>query len=606
MIQIKEITIRNYRSIKEVQLRMKNFLTLVGHNNAGKSNCLKAIRWALSLEKPSKSDYHHDNKPEIEFTLSGVTSETLDLILKESNKAAKKKIQDMVCNDEIRLKYETIEKEGGKVDFSIFYFMDSEWQTPGTGINNALKPILPDVFTIQAMTDSSEQTSKMKSGSLFYKLLADYCSSEIDPELKTEISTILEKLKNDPSLVELSRKVNQTLSQYYNNFNANFTADFSEQDIYKTFRLRIKENDCEFDLSDYGHGLQRSTEFAMLECVVNQSGKHSALKSTVLLIDEPEIYQHPSIVNRIRKNLRNLSENGFQIALTTHSPNMIRDKTILENTYIIYADAVNGTSLRNKSKDSNLDKVNEKAFSMFLSLDQLSYIPFCETVLLYEGDTESLIFSELFSDILPESSYKLHHFQTSTCNQLPFVAKILQQFGVPAYLLGDLDTIKTKNFVTQRQEELIVEAQKFAKTYFSTIEGCKLENGWPANDKKNGITAAGTFAKLHLAPDFETKFNPLLLELEKEHLLLWHHGDIEHTLYPTLMKSDKDKTEYAHKVIETKNDNLSAGGVIEAWKKTIQDFGGDWNALVRFVRIVVGDIATKAEMDRLNHSLDIS
>ena len=44
MIQIKEITIRNYRSIKEVQLRMKNFLTLVGHNNAGKSNCLKAIR----------------------------------------------------------------------------------------------------------------------------------------------------------------------------------------------------------------------------------------------------------------------------------------------------------------------------------------------------------------------------------------------------------------------------------------------------------------------------------------------------------------------------------------------------------------------------------
>jgi putative ATP-dependent endonuclease of OLD family len=44
---LSEITIRNFKSIRNETLELSAFTPLVGYNNAGKSNILEAIKWLL-------------------------------------------------------------------------------------------------------------------------------------------------------------------------------------------------------------------------------------------------------------------------------------------------------------------------------------------------------------------------------------------------------------------------------------------------------------------------------------------------------------------------------------------------------------------------------
>jgi len=41
---IHEVIIRNFRSIKDINIKLKNYSLLVGENNAGKTNIITAIR----------------------------------------------------------------------------------------------------------------------------------------------------------------------------------------------------------------------------------------------------------------------------------------------------------------------------------------------------------------------------------------------------------------------------------------------------------------------------------------------------------------------------------------------------------------------------------
>lgn len=45
--QLSKVTIKNYKSCRETELKLLSYTPLVGYNNAGKSNALSAIQWLL-------------------------------------------------------------------------------------------------------------------------------------------------------------------------------------------------------------------------------------------------------------------------------------------------------------------------------------------------------------------------------------------------------------------------------------------------------------------------------------------------------------------------------------------------------------------------------
>ena len=55
---ISDLTIHNYRSIRELSIKCSSLVTLLGPNNHGKSNVLSALEFGLSTSaKPSDEDY---------------------------------------------------------------------------------------------------------------------------------------------------------------------------------------------------------------------------------------------------------------------------------------------------------------------------------------------------------------------------------------------------------------------------------------------------------------------------------------------------------------------------------------------------------------------
>ncbi|WP_050983030.1 ATP-binding protein [Cupriavidus basilensis] len=98
-----------------------------------------------------------------------------------------------------------------------------------------------------------------------------------------------------------------------------------QQDLAKSVRVEepfakiiAGEGAFKGELARFGHGFQRSFLLAILQELAKADSPSGP--RLVLGCEEPELYQHPPQARYLAGVLTNLSENGSQILVTTHSP----------------------------------------------------------------------------------------------------------------------------------------------------------------------------------------------------------------------------------------------------------------------------------------------
>lgn len=569
MIKLDRIAVRNYRSIKEIEFTLDSFVAFVGYNNSGKSNCMRAINWVLSMEKPTLEDYYVGEEgkcgepPSAEYRLSGLTDEILDELVDDEGK--RKKIKQMRIGDKLYLKREFV---SGKP--RTFYKIDDEWKINPSGVDTAIKSIHPDVFLIEPDMNSSEQAGKVKSGTALSNLMAFL----VKESLKKYEETLLDfknKLFLDDSVRELELGINRALKSYYPGFDVSLQNNFEINDVFKSFSLEVKEDGSLKSLSNYGHGLQRSALMAVLTFLASVSQISVGLKTRVLLIDEPELFQHPSMIKKIRETLLDLSEVGFQVVITTHSPHLLSAEKVIRRTYAVSKNVEQGTFLRNPSLALE-KKFNSKTLSNFLALDQLSYVPFSERVMVVEGGTEEVFFKTILEDLFSESFHKYSVFKMDGCKQFPYAKDFLDFYGFPIMLVGDLDAIKSFRVDDDTVQEKINCIRVKALEYFKE-KGCPVDkSGWPignSSEKFNEFSLSDFARKKELLND--------LRWLDCKNIHFWSRGDIEHTLYPNFV--DGEKIERVRRLIKKVREVQCSISPWDAWKKVIEGLGGDFNEL---------------------------
>lgn len=119
--------------------------------------------------------------------------------------------------------------------------------------------------------------------------------------------------------------------------------------------------------------------------------------TTLLLIDEPELYLHPFAIEQIRESLNILSQHGYQIIFSTHSSQMITSD-LAKDTILIRKNNQLGTHCRlTISEAVNQVIVQRPAQATHLfSLTQSSKILFANNVVLTEGKTETTLLPFIF------------------------------------------------------------------------------------------------------------------------------------------------------------------------------------------------------------------
>ena len=136
-------------------------------------------------------------------------------------------------------------------------------------------------------------------------------------------------LKSNTTALETLSKSLNTRFQKWAHENASVQVDWHRDEgqvtiTEPTAEIITAEGSFKGELARFGHGLQRSFVFALLE----EEAEHSEIGPTLILAcEEPELYQHPPQARYLASLLQKLSTQNAQILVCTHSPYFVTGRS---------------------------------------------------------------------------------------------------------------------------------------------------------------------------------------------------------------------------------------------------------------------------------------
>lgn len=310
-IKLKEVRISNYRSIRDEQaLLVGDESTLIGPNNAGKTNALRAVSILLG---GYENIYGYDRDTDIPFDRqSKKTSIIGHFEVDESESWFWESIDRLH-------ELQGTKRESNEISLYLYF---TGTNTPVyTFFTNVKRPqdkkadysrILRNLVTDFVSRFQVVYIPSEKSINDLYKTL-------LAPRLSEKAAAILGSAMGElnDELESINKSINDTLR--------NSKIDGAEvqievpggslENIIGQFSLAVTDEVKTSYLSK-GRGLQAAIFYASLHWIderIKESGQHP-----VWLIEEPESYMHPELANNSKDMVRRLSRKSISI-ISTHS-----------------------------------------------------------------------------------------------------------------------------------------------------------------------------------------------------------------------------------------------------------------------------------------------
>ena len=554
---ISHIKIKNYRSCKNVEFDLTEVLPIVGMNNVGKSNILKAIEWFISPTSLKIGDFFDVAKSvAVEGTFTDVLSQLPTGI--DRNKTS---ILPFIIDDRLRIR-RVQATVGQSVKDITCEVLDSDgtWKPTPTGLPAALKAlIMPNVIKIDAMEDCAEDVTKNKSASSLgqlMKFLQDDIADAVkgDKKLRWAFEIYNQKFNESSQnklnvFDEIDTELNKHVSHFWQNPQLKMSTPLlTLDDIVKNATLKIGENLSNF--TSLGHGAQRSIQMGFLKYLAEKKKRGSNIKN-LLLIDEPELYLHPHAIELVRDALEDLSDKGFQVIFTTHSPAMITPEKVVETLRVKMLDKETLTSQTLSEAVKTIVGNSITQTEILFSFYGNSQVLFSEKLLLVEGHSEEALIPHLFRLETGKSLQQLNIglINMTSCNNLKKMGDILEACNIEYCALVDLDCIKSVN------DPLIDTDIATCKVEIAKVNNVSLNGDWP---KDGFITASQAFSELAKRTEAKAPIKNICTFMKSKNIWLWNCGDFEDLIGKKLSGGKKAKAEQANIITEIKSQGISS------------------------------------------------
>lgn len=500
-MKISKITIHNFRSILDVEIKISGFLMLVGANNVGKSNIINALRCFYDDLKWSQDDFPkiktNDCKAWVQITYVLTDNEW-------DNLAEKYKINSTVheltlrryfAGDDVMQKQSNIHAIiNGIEEKEMFY-----------GAKNVSSAKCGSVIYIPALTTPAEQMkttgpSPLKNILSFMLKKIVKKSSAFD-ELGVAFEHFNDEAKKESGfLAEVQSPINNALNTWGIKIDFSISS-IAVDDIVKNL-ISCSFIDATLDgtgleLGKYGHGFQRSVIYELIKIAPQFKDEAEPTKKefnpdlTLILFEEPEAFLHPAQQENMATNLRDLSsETGQQVFITSHSPifvgknsdnigqicrlskkdgitkahqipnndpqclfadncNLIHEIQNYSNSPSCDADRKKKILdfLRNYSSDTVAQQKDRFRFQLWLNTDRAAMF-FADKVLLVEGETERALFNYLLAHEWKDFSSQ-HIFIVNALGKYNFYRymSLFSYFGILHGMMFDNDNDKNEHIV---------------------------------------------------------------------------------------------------------------------------------------------------------------
>lgn len=449
---ISKVKIKGFRNFKEKEIIFNDGINvIIGHNNAGKSNILKAISLVIDTQSSKRlevSDFNQNvtleelkaNPPTVVINLFISQSEnedtnsddlvtvgnyltrlevpyealiTYEFFLPESEKD--KYVSALSGIDEIKKAWKVI-----KHDFIRLYISKIWGGDPNLQMQADSESL--QKFDFQFLDAIRDVERDMFSGR--NTLLRDVLDFFMDYEIKNdttkdvdtklaEIRSLKEKFSTDAdvlleTLQERMQSGKEQILDYakqtgasFNKANPDFDGSLSDVELFSALKLIIKyETGITIPATHNGLGYNNLIFMSLLlsKMQVNSDGKYlgsNAKVFPILAIEEPEAHLHPAMQYKFLKFLKenkDVKKKARQIFVTTHSTQITSAVSLDEIICLHNENNVLSIGYPGKVFSSSEEDLKSKAYvQRFLDATKSDML-FAQKVILVEGIAEELLF----------------------------------------------------------------------------------------------------------------------------------------------------------------------------------------------------------------------
>ena len=587
---LSKVIIRNFKSIKKVELQLGCFTPIIGQNNVGKSNILNAINWLI---KPGALDLSHfnceDQPIEVEAVIEGITDELLqDNVYKKHAERIKPFLHEKRLV--IKRSLPAHQTKAAEAKIHVRGPASGDFELNPTGIDAALKNLFPEPVRIEAMVDAPEDVAKNKSTSTLGKIIA-LLTEPVAKKHGEELTKLLDQLGDSLSANGANRadelklfdaEASKVLQSFFPGLE--ILIDFPTPklpDLLKSGTVKVKEGATgpRREFTELGHGAQRCIQMAMVQLLaIKSQSSEAAPRCTLLLIDEPELYLHPQAIEQVRVSLKHLARAGYQVVFSTHSPLFVARTDVATANIIFKRSSEEGTTANRSARDVVTSILAGDAVRQGKTLFELSNakeLLFSERVLLVEGHTELEVIPRLYEHIMGRTlaADKIGVVKLSSCGDMKKSMDILAGMGIAACGLVDLDYAFVgaahAHYIEKEHPSRLAVQKWFLANDVS--HSMVLENGWPTKKSKGG--AEGAFQVMASEEANAASIVQLCQELLAHNIWSWPKGSFEQ-MVGIAQKNDPDAiAEICEKLDQANPKCLAHRSECEAFCKWLQSPG---------------------------------
>lgn len=547
---IKELRVKNYRSIKDATLTLGDLTALVGRNGAGKSNFLNALDLFFDqAKKPEVNDYfgREAGQPiEVEVTFSELDEAqrekygeyvngdelTVARVLELGDRQARyygsvlqhpkfAEIRQSTDNQtEKRAKFNALVKSGEMSHLTetaarwpqVEELMN-EWEASHTEALELIRKridqketqffgfaggslIGQDVNIIrvpavrEAQDDAADKgqspVAQLMEAVVRRSLAGRQDYRDFVDRAESDAKQLIDTLKNEV-IGLLQNELNTNMRMYAPSSTVGLELSYDELIDVKPPRadVSLEEDGFATEVGRSGHGVQRAFIFATLQQLSssrrasaakgtssdaesNSVGDSHSMPTTILAIDEPELYQHPSRQRHIASTLRDLASGGdngrlgrVQVVFTTHSPHFVsldrcddvrviakagRDGSAPAATEAKFVTIESLGGERNagsrKSAHTSLEAIRTSLAATANIQTNEGF--FAAVVVLVEGDTDKAVLKAIASSMNCDfDAYDVAVVPVGGKGSLVRPLRVFMGLGIPTYVVWDGDRSET-------------------------------------------------------------------------------------------------------------------------------------------------------------------
>lgn len=313
-MKIKGLSIKGYRTVRdELAFDMDRMVTLVGPNSSGKTNTLRAIK-AFFTGYENNFDYVFEDdickgekslRTNIQLTIGDISSPEDDEIIEVIGLIRKALLMMPGPIDEITL-YLTFTPNSNPV-YRVFPNSKSPKGSDGVAYSRLVRRLFDHILERVSIHYIPSEKSV---GELYKGLVEPFLFRKMYSVLQPHLADL------DAELIGIAGEINGFLSASgLNGLSASYSLPKEPESFFKDVNFNLKDTN-ETSVFQKGMGIQSAALMSSFCWIAKQ--EKLAGKVSLWLLEEPESYLHPEMVEQCLRLLTQLA-NEAQVITTTHS-----------------------------------------------------------------------------------------------------------------------------------------------------------------------------------------------------------------------------------------------------------------------------------------------